>query len=272
MADTIYEQFQDLWPETPSSDEAAVKDGFYSLLRKGSTKDFRSYVQMNLEDLRFLAQTDSQLGKDLEDALRFMSTGSPGPESVTEDVDLAWSTPSASDRDYNDPNQSRALETLESMAMRQMNYPTDSGFFPRRSSYTRGMPMTAEQEAAQIQGALPDASLRNVRLPEFAHGGYVGRGTMAGELGRRGDLSVREAGETMYERNKRLHGYGHGGYVHGRGTMPGELHPKGSLSVRVAGESMGEYDKHREDEDDYRPVRRTLSTALSPTLSRRMFG
>ena len=76
----------------------------------------------------------------------------------------------------------------------------------------------------------------------------------------------------MYERSKRLHGYDRGGYVHGRGTMPGELHPKGSLSVRVAGESMGEYKKHREDEDEVSPVRRTLSTALSPTLSRRMFS
>ena len=66
--------------------------------------------------------------------------------------------------------------------------------------------------------------------------------------------------------------YAHGGYVHGRGTMPGELHRKGSLPVRVAGESMGEYRKHREDEDDVRPVRRTLDNALSPTLSRRIFG
>ena len=71
-----------------------------------------------------------------------------------------------------------------------------------------------------------------------------------------------------------MQGYAHGGYVRGRGrgTMPGELHPKGSLSVRVAGESMGEYKKHREDEDDVRPVRRTLDNALSPTLSRRMFS
>ena len=67
-------------------------------------------------------------------------------------------------------------------------------------------------------------------------------------------------------------GYAHGGYVRGRGTMPGELHRRGSLPVRVAGESMGEYRKHREDEDDVRPVRRTLDNALSPTLSRRMFS
>jgi hypothetical protein len=66
--------------------------------------------------------------------------------------------------------------------------------------------------------------------------------------------------------------YAHGGYVRGRGTMPGELHRRGSLPVRVAGESMGEYRKHREDEDDVRPVRRTLDNALSPTLSRRMFS
>ena len=46
-----------------------------------------------------------------------------------------------------------------------------------------------------------------------AHGGYVGRGTSAGELGRRGDMSVREAGETMYERFKRRHGMKGGGIM-----------------------------------------------------------
>ena len=78
--------------------------------------------------------------------------------------------------------------------------------------------------------------------------------------------------DTLLEPYTRARGYDRGGYVHGRGTMPGELHPKGSLSVRVAGESMGEYKKHRQDEDDVRPVRRTLDNALSPTLSRRIFG
>ena len=48
-------------------------------------------------------------------------------------------------------------------------------------------------------------------------GGYLGgltepgRGTMAGELGRRGALPVREAGETMHERSKRVRGFAGGG-------------------------------------------------------------
>ena len=144
-----------------------------------------------------------------------------------------------------------------------------------RAPYGEATPDMLPREARQHYQTAPgyDTLLEPYpRARGYTHGGYVGRGTMAGELGRRGDLSVREAGETMYERNKRLHGYDRGGYVHGRGTMPGELRRKGSLPVRVAGESMGEYRKHREDEDDVRPVRRTLDNALSPTLSRRIFG
>jgi hypothetical protein len=49
--------------------------------------------------------------------------------------------------------------------------------------------------------------------PYLQAGGYVDRGTVAGELGRRGRLPVREAGETMFERRKRLEGYAHGGYA-----------------------------------------------------------
>ena len=50
-------------------------------------------------------------------------------------------------------------------------------------------------------------------------GGYMGgssmsgRGTMAGELGRKGSMSVREAGEDMNELNKRRRGMQGGGSV-----------------------------------------------------------
>ena len=50
-------------------------------------------------------------------------------------------------------------------------------------------------------------------------GGYAGgldmtgRGTMAGELGRKGSMSVREAGEDMYELSKRRRGMQGGGGV-----------------------------------------------------------
>ena len=41
------------------------------------------------------------------------------------------------------------------------------------------------------------------RLRGYAHGGYASRGTVAGELPRYGDMSVREEGETMRELSKR---------------------------------------------------------------------
>ena len=86
--------------------------------------------------------------------------------------------------------------------------------------------------------------------PGLQAGGHVGRGTMAGELGRRGDLSVRQAGETMFERMKRLRGYAGGGYA-SRGTVAGELPHHGDMSVREEGESMGELHKRHRDQDWY---------------------
>jgi len=92
-------------------------------------------------------------------------------------------------------------------------------------------------------------------LQNLQAGGHVGRGTMAGELGRRGDLSVRQAGETMFERMKRLRGYAGGGYADGysapRGTVAGELPRYGHMSVREEGESMGELHKRHQDQDWY---------------------
>jgi len=79
--------------------------------------------------------------------------------------------------------------------------------------------------------------------PQMQRGGHVGRGTMAGELAPRGSLPVREAGESMYERFKRLHGDGQdyqgGGPVH-------------------HGPSSG--------------VRRLKEAVLSPSMQRRIFG
>ena len=49
--------------------------------------------------------------------------------------------------------------------------------------------------------------------PQMARGGYVGRGTSAGELAPRGSMSVREAGETMYELSKRRRGMRGGGLM-----------------------------------------------------------
>jgi len=117
--------------------------------------------------------------------------------------------------------------------------------------------------------------------PQMQRGGHVGRGTMAGELAPRGSLPVREAGESMYERFKRLHGYDQGGYI-GRGTQAGEIMPRGSRSVREEGETMYELAKRREDERNYQGggpvhhgpssgVRRLREATLSPSMQRRIF-
>ena len=99
---------------------------------------------------------------------------------------------------------------------------------------------------------------------QYQAGGHVGRGTMAGELGGRGDLSVRQAGETMQERWKRMHGYAGGGYA-SRGTVAGELPRYGHMSVREEGESMGELAKRHRDQDWYNRMGRGLGS-----LRRRM--
>ena len=239
----------------PSSDAQALIQELEAVLRDGTMDQVRSFLSNNRASLLTVASQDPDFANRLESIMGSMPRGGGG-ELLAPSGPMG---PVGEYQIYDDPaTPTTPVGTNEYDAWAGMgsSFPGPS-FFP-----------------SEGQTAPDFEALEEVRGPmtEFARGGYVGRGTMAGELDRRGDLSVREAGETMYERSKRLHGYDRGGYVHDRGTMPGELHPKGSLSVRVAGESMGEYEKHREDEDDYRPVRRTLATALSPTLSRRMFG
>jgi len=60
----------------------------------------------------------------------------------------------------------------------------------------------------------PDYTVLEEVFPQQrARGGYVGRGTSAGELAPRGSMSVREAGETMYELAKRRRGMRGGGIM-----------------------------------------------------------
>ena len=124
-------------------------------------------------------------------------------------------------------------------------------------AYTEDMTETWQGLTNPPQGTSPFGA-------RYQAGGHVGRGTMAGELGRRGDLSVRQAGETMQERWKRMHGYAGGGYA-SRGTVAGELPRYGHMSVREEGESMGELAKRHRDQDWYNRMGRGLGS-----LRRRM--
>jgi len=89
------------------------------------------------------------------------------------------------------------------------------GYFPNQPFLPFQNELTASPTGERVfreveETFTPEPSLQNLQA-----GGYVDRGTMAGELGRRGDLSVRQAGETMFERMKRLRGYADGDLVEG---------------------------------------------------------
>jgi len=220
----------------PSSDEEAVKQQFRAVLADGTVGDLRQYIEMNIGDLEFLAQTDNSIAKDLEAALRFIATGT-----------TRTSTPWAFQGD-----QSRF-----------------QGASPDQTLQTWDEAFQADQNIPQKTYQSPPASGAAFASP----GGFDPYDYMEG-LSPAGEMTPDDLPREPFEPFQTAPEFAHGGYVRGRGrgTMPGELRRRGSLPVRVAGESMGEYRKHREDEDDVRPVRRTLDNALSPTLSRRMFS
>ena len=174
-------------------------------------------------------------------------TGAVGMPSPWNMGFIADPTVSSGELDYVDPGPWTEVGSL--MDWRGADAP-----FPSPPVNAFGRPLPDQDITPVPTGEIVTPELP-AGYPGLQAGGHVGRGTMAGELGRRGDLSVRQAGETMFERMKRLRGYANGGYADGyhtpRGTMAGELAPKGSLPVRVAGESMGELHKRHRDQDWY---------------------
>jgi len=214
------DEFGNMTP-VPSSDEEAVKQQFRAVIADGTIGDLRQYIEMNIGDLKLLAQTDNSIAKDLEAALRSIATG----------------------------DQSRF-----------------QGTSPDQNLRTWEEAFQADQNIPQKTYQSPPASGAAFASP----GGWDPYSYME-QFAPHGELTPDVLPREEFQPFQTAPGFAHGGYAD-RGTMAGELLPKGSLPVRVAGESMGEYEKHRKDEDDYRPVRRTLATALSPTLSRRMFG
>ena len=242
------DEFGNMTP-VPSSDEEAVKQDFRRVLADGTVGELRQYIEMNIGDLEFLAQTDNSIAKDLEAALRFIATGTTRTSTPWDQSRFQGASPDQNLRTWGDvlaEDKNIAQKTFESPPLMEGSF--------QAMDEDRYDPLTYLEmfDRAPFGEATPDMEPREGRQHYQTAPGY----------------------DTLLEPYPRARGYDRGGYVRGRGrgTMPGELHPKGSLSVRVAGESMGEYKKHREDEDDVRPVRRTLDYALSPTLSRRMFS
>jgi hypothetical protein len=89
----------------------------------------------------------------------------------------------------------------------------------RSSRQEEGGPVKRNPRDGYARGGLTKVAREDDSATLMQAGGYLGgltesgRGTMAGELGPRGSLPVREAGETMYERSKRRRGFKGGGAV-----------------------------------------------------------
>tara|TARA_R110002020_G_scaffold104711_4_gene244822 strand:- start:142 stop:918 length:777 start_codon:yes stop_codon:yes gene_type:complete len=110
-------------------------------------------------------------------------------------------------------------------------YPTEGDFQRARSfrssrkeplaegRFEGGGPVKRNSRDGYARGGLTKVAREDDSATLMQAGGYLGgltesgRGTMAGELGPRGSLPVREAGETMYERSKRRRGFKGGGAV-----------------------------------------------------------
>ena len=127
--------------------------------------------------------------------------------------------------------------------------PQPPGLVPPGPFLDAGAPnVPATPELQQATAPVSPTSPVPEGILQAAGGGYVDRGTIAGELRPRGDLSVREAGETEYERFKRLHGYDQGGYVdrsgvqgYALGGLEGQGAPVGEEEfLSVAGDLAGQ--------------------------------
>lgn len=97
----------------------------------------------------------------------------------------------------------RGLQGLTDPVARQ-GMETTRGLYPGGDETSNPWNPTTQAEQSFRENVLGDRGvLYGDITPRLQGGGYVGRGTVAGKLGRRGDMSVREEGETMAELSKR---------------------------------------------------------------------
>jgi len=81
---------------------------------------------------------------------------------------------------------------------------TIRGFYPGGDETSNPWNPTTQAEQSFRENVLGDRGVFYGDItPRLQGGGYVDHGTVAGELGRRGDMSVREEGESMKELAKR---------------------------------------------------------------------
>ena len=126
-------------------------------------------------------------------------------------------------RSRKDISQRTAEQEAANIQARKTDAPITNVRLPttlrgEKLGFDAGGPVKRNSRDGYARGGETKAPHENDNAALMQAGGYLGgltetgRGTMAGELGRRGDMSVREAGETMHELARRR-GYDEGGGV-----------------------------------------------------------
>ena len=178
--------------EAPLELKTVVSD-LYALMSKGTTAEVSAYISAHRNMLETAANNPNAFFNMLRAVMSDPQMGTGLEGSGTSPI---------SDTD---------LQNLQRMA-------PFIGDAPRA-----GMSTDLYESPGVAEGPpISDTDLQNLQRitgpgvaePEQrAHGGYMGRGTSAGELAPRGSMSVREAGETMYELAKRRRGMRGGGIM-----------------------------------------------------------
>ena len=215
-------------------DVQTLVNDLVSVMRDGTEQDVRNFVNSNRYLLEGVANMDIPQAR----IVRSVLLGNPAPQPTQEQQLMKQlGTPDTSDPSvFMRGDQQRMLG---SGVMENPGYDPQTGDFfppvqqgghgggevlapPRMGEYQMydapAAPMHSKNaDDAYYGGGFPGPSFipsEGQTAPDFrAHGGYVGRGTSAGELAPRGSMSVREAGETMYELAKRRRGMRGGGIM-----------------------------------------------------------
>ena len=243
-------------PKIPM-EATGIVAGLLDVQRKGSTEDIVGFVQTHRGDLEYLAKIDDPRFDIVRSTLiQFGAPAVPAPpqikprrsllpsERILRDILSAQEEQRMSEQDLRDTANRAILSAQGEQRMSEQDLFSLQEHVPAMSSEEIMQQTKPGFSGVADQGfTLGERIKGDVFPPQMQRGGHVGRGTMAGELAPRGSLPVREAGESMYERFKRLHGdrqdYQGGGPVH-------------------HGPSSG--------------VRRLKESVLSPSMQRRIFG
>jgi len=181
---------------------------FNNLFSQNQIPELVLLVQRNPDvffDMERLPSNISGVVKELVD--QKLVTLPPTVEAITQETDRVgrgFGDNTVSNFDVHPLSQTQVPMQQQQQPLQQQ---VDPGYWEAMVGRINPDPLGAP---ADVQGFLPGSGGMDAypyqsggHVQRMAHGGYSSRGTVAGELPRYGNMSVREEGETMHELSKR---------------------------------------------------------------------